>query len=138
MPRKLWLPILALSWMVLAMPLKAESTPQPTQGATLAEPPLSTTSTLYTRAEVLQAVDLAVDAALAKAIPLVVQAAVAEKEGQLAAKDAELENERADRKTAEGQAGRLTFWARLSGWLIAAGVAGGTVLGLWISGLINQ
>ena len=138
MPRNLWLPILGLSWMVLAMSLRAESKPLPTPGETPAEPPLSTTSTLYTRAEVLQAVDLAVDAALAKAIPLVIQAAVAEKEGQIAAKDAELENERADRKTAEGRASGLSFWAKLSGWLIAAGVAGGTVFGLWISGLINQ
>ena len=138
MPRKLWLPILALSWMVLAIPLRAESTPPQTPGETPDAPPPSTTSTLYTRAEVLQAVDLAVDAALAKAIPLVVQAAVAEKEGQLAAKDAELENERADRKTAEGQAGRLTFWAKLSGWLIAAGTLAGTIFGLWVSSFLRN
>lgn len=132
---KYWLPILAMSWMVLALPVRGESTTPRTPDAKQDETLPSGSSTLYTRDEVLQAVDLAIDAALTTAIPLAIQAAVAEKEGQLAAKDAELENARTDRKAADGQAAVLGFWAKLSGWIIAAAFGGGAALGAWLMSL---
>lgn len=135
MKRRLWLPILAMSLTVLAIQPRAGSEPPRTPDAQPVEPQPTDTSTLYTRDEVLQAVDLAVDAALEAAIPLAIQAAVAEKEGQLAAKDAELENARTDRKAADGQAAVLGFWAKLSGWIIAAAFGGGAALGAWLMSL---
>jgi uncharacterized membrane protein YqgA involved in biofilm formation len=64
--------------------LTAPSTPGSAPGST--QP-----ARLYTEAEALAAVEVGIDAALAKAVPLAVQAAVAEKAGIIAGKDYRLE-----------------------------------------------
>lgn len=77
--------ILALLLIVSSLRLAAESpTPSPPESKPAETPP----ARLYTEEEVLEAADAAVAAALEVAVPLAVQAAVAEERGKTAAAEA--------------------------------------------------
>jgi hypothetical protein len=77
----LYLAILMMSCGILT-PILAQGSTQPTAPA--GKPATTPAETLYTEAQALAAVDAGVAAALDKAIPLAVQAAVAQKDGEKA------------------------------------------------------
>ena len=79
--RKFWLTILLLSSMA-SMQILAQGLTPPSGKAPLPASPQD--SPLYTEAQVIQALRVGIQVALDKAVPLAVQAAVAEKEGQRA------------------------------------------------------
>lgn len=118
--RRLWiLPLILLS-LASTRILAQESTAQPQQALTQASPQ---DSPLYTEAQVVQALRVGIQAALDKAVPLAVQAAVAQKEGERA-----VAQSLADQWKAEA----LKSYNDSKGWQIA-GIGG---LAIGVAGLV--
>jgi hypothetical protein len=118
--KRFWiLPLILLS-LALTPILAQESTPQSKPDLTQASPQ---DSPIYTEAQVVQALKVGIQAALDKAVPLAVQVAVAQKEGERAAAQS-----LADQWKAEA----LKSYNEAQGWQVA-GIAG---LALGIAGLV--